>query len=169
MDELYPQLVPLLWSTIHRFTRKTRSCWDREDMLSLANLAAVLAYQSYDPQRGKLSTHVVRHVWCALASESRRRSCDWQYVPLTRDVQKNKTSTFDLQTFLEDLPSDDTKLLVRLILDTPCDVRLFLQEGRETAKRIKRAVICALRQIGWTKKKITKQLRTVERNWELRT
>ncbi len=162
MNELYVQYKSLLWKTIYRFIHTTGSKWDLDDMKSTTNVAFVKAYQSHDSQKGALSTYIVHQVWYALASEARKRSNDWKYVPLPIHVRKREQE-FSVFEFLENLPSDDTRLIVRLILDTPCDVRLFLQEGRETAKRIQRAVWSVLSQLGWTKKKIKKNFHLIRK------
>ncbi len=162
MNNLYLRYQSLLWKTIYRFIHITGSKWDLDDMKSIANVAFVKACQSHDPQKGKLSTHVIRQVWYAMASEARTRTNDWQYVPLTRHIVQKNREEFTLTEFLEDLPSDDTRLIVRLILDTPCDVRLFLHEGKETAKRIQRAVWSVLEQLGWTKKKIKRNFHLIK-------
>ncbi len=165
MDELYVQYKSLLWKTIYRFIHTTGSKWNLDDMKSLANVAFVKACQSHDPQKGELSTHIINQVWYALASEARKRSNDWKYVPLTIHVRKREQE-FSVFEFLENLPSEDTRLIVRLILDTPCDVRLFLHEGRETAKRIQRAVLSVLSQLGWTKKKIKRNFHLIKEQFD---
>lgn len=81
-DHSEAHAIAIAWNTVRRVQWSDRPSCGWDDLASVALIAAVLAHRTYDPARGKFTTHVVGRVRSAVADMMR------MHQPLSRRWHK---------------------------------------------------------------------------------
>ncbi len=156
ITETYHSVEKLIWRTTNRFHQCHTTTESTDDLLSIAHMAFVEAYHSYDSSKGaSFSTWTVRMVWWHLLNAN--RDAQLPIVDTEHEVTDSQ-SNFHLFEFLEEL-TEDARIITKLILDTPTDLAEVIQREYVPRATIRRWLI----RLGWTAKRITESFAEIRR------
>ena len=129
-----------------------------EELVSEANEAFVKAYKKYNFKRGEFTTlihHAVNnHLKSLMKKRSRARKKSVKLLTNQKGMERHtKKITFTLHKFMDSL-SEDSKFIVKLILDTPNDIKeignkLSFDKGKWT-----RFLKNHISNLGWDQDKV---------------
>lgn len=149
LQTTYEDVKRLIHSTVHKFYEKYGG--DYEELVSEANLAFMVAYNTYNPSRAKFSTWLVRMIVWRLLSLQRVEAA-FSHEPLT-DVGE-MTEVMDLSDLINGM-SDDAKTVVNMVIASPRRLtRLVEKRGRGTPVHYRGALRELLLDLNWTTKQI---------------
>lgn len=153
----YEDVEFLIKKTVHEFQKRYGG--DFEELQSHAHLLFMDAWKKHNRERASFPTWCRYRVWYGLLDVLRtkmQKDNRHKQVPLSPDATAPRPW---LREFLADL-SNDAKMIVMLVLDTPKDIELNMRRRRRLYKeekdraRTRRAVREFLRDIGWTKDQV---------------
>lgn len=150
LTETYNDVKLLIYKVTHHFT--ARSGLPFEELLSEAHYIFARAYRNYDPKRfsSKFSSFLYFSLHCELKNFIKKQ---YKHRNLL-EVNEECVGTEDANRFrvsVESGLSEEAKLVVALILDTPQEMRAVM---RWNSVRGKRSMLVSLREhlidLGWT-------------------
>lgn len=149
-SETYDEMLPIIWNQIHEFKRRFRdtpaNAITHEELLSSANETFVDTYYNYDHTRGPFFKRLSFQIWYNFLKEHvikvnrrtvRENGCV-NYVDMSEDPFPTNQQRFNLLEFIDEL-TEDAKVVVRLILDTPEDLIIAMRNdtprpGRQSTR-----------------------------------
>ena len=140
---------------------------DAEEYRSAADEWWMKAFERYDPAlRDSFEAWVRTKAAMGMMEHHRREYVRNNLRPRKhRDLTNHPTAVppeFDLDEFLEGL-SEDAKMVVLLVLDTPIDVRLNLaQRGGDEPKNYRAALREFLGDLGWSFARVMASFREIK-------
>lgn len=142
ITESYEDVRLLIYSTIHRFIRSYGG--DFEDLLSDANEFYMLAYRTWDRNKGPFPSWVRFQVWTELLERVRRNTSKNNRLPrLYADITTMEHKRrFSLEDFTFDLSADAAEVVKWITLNPPkgpsklCIVRKHLNQQGWSGERI---------------------------------
>lgn len=160
LELVWHEVKNLVYSIVNRYVRAANL--EKEEAESVAHLAAVNAYYSYDPDRGTIETWIANHVRYAMQEMIRSRAQQKKYTTVSESTPDRRKPTFKLKELMEGV-SQDAKRMIWLTLARPTTVELsIMMMGGENIINIRRAVKEVLRESGWTWKRITETFREIK-------
>jgi len=153
---LFEENINLIRKIAWSFHRTTGVEWD--ELFSEACLSFVIGLRSYNPKKGKLSTHLQKCITNHLIDFTRRYH---DIVPASDLIDENalgyQTSEPDSSFFYNfNSLSEEAKYVCDMILSSPEE---FLEESRKLARK---HIIDKLRKEGWSWPKIWKSFREIK-------
>jgi hypothetical protein len=141
---------------VFRFTERYRV--DLEEARSLAHLAFLEAFKTYDRKRASFSTYVYQKICSKLFEWHRRTICRQvisKIVPHDLETLPHVSRYWFLTDLLDSL-SEDGKAVVMLALDSPPDIKhILVEQGSFTPKSIRSAIQQFLVDLGWARDRIS--------------
>jgi len=146
-------------------------CWkfqkqrggDFDDLLSVANMGFMRAYNTYVPTRSKFTTWVWHCVWNILLDEMSKSHWRSQREKTSYDTELLEKvdpidERFDLGETLKEY-SKDSQVIMKLVLTSPEEI-LRLCHGEE--KTFRSPVRAYLGKLGWTARRIAESFRDIK-------
>lgn len=138
-----------------------------EELRSVANVAFVKAYESYD---GSSSFKAWVHTKVVHALMSHARACRRKHYKRKEvaGIDLNKVPTkeapkFDLWALVSSLGEDAAEVVRLAVVDTPADVYLSMaQRGRRTPRCFRSCLREYLMDVGWPAEKVAAAFREVK-------
>jgi DNA-directed RNA polymerase specialized sigma24 family protein len=146
-NDLYKEVAPSLQALACSFTNRGI---DLDDLIAETNLVFVriLRDKTYKKKRASFRTYVCRCAWNKLRdiclSHHKRRELEERQKEHLKHMSPNQT-TQRLITIIDSMTSD-CQTVVKLILDTPSDIKLLTQTGIRSHLKAK----------GWNRRQIKK-------------
>lgn len=167
MQTCYEGVRRLIHQQIHR-TVGNGAVYDVDQAQSDANLAFCEAWHTFNPEKGRFTTHVGFRVHVRLLNEMRRNCRRRRHVlfsELTEDVSggfhKHEVDP-SLPPWVERL-SNDGKALVKLALKQPKDVEWFIAErGSDGISTVRSCLREFLLQLGWDAERVRNAFQEVK-------
>ena len=149
-DETYQDVEKLIyrlaWNAVDRYGGEF------DEYVSAGHLGYMKAYQTHDPSRGAFTTHLWHCVVNAITDVRRAKERDGRQSLLgDGDEKLPARNGFDLGRFLTEL-SEDAKLMVRAVVDSPGDLTLLLRTT--STRQIRRGLYQMLKSVGWSPARI---------------
>lgn len=126
--EAYEDLHSLKCSVIQKFQQKYGGMWDDWD--SHADEIFMSAWTRYDTKKGKFATWYAFLLYKEFMEKVRRQSmkgAKLKQVDYNLELYNKPKDSWNCIEFLRDL-SEDARMVVMLVLDTPNDIKLALAE-----------------------------------------
>lgn len=170
-EETFLELRQLISYTVHKFNQTHSLRYD--DAHSTANLAFIMAYNNYDPNKGTVfSSWVVTKVIKGLLEDVRQmvRNRSFKFNTILEDelllevaVQSNYgQSLIDLLDTLE-AEDPDADYVANLALDPPQEIVNFLNRyGAFTGSNYRIAIRWYLQEKGWSKERIKEAFQNIK-------
>jgi len=166
MGLCYQDVEKLLHKQVHRLVGNGIA-YNKEQAVSDANLAFVMAYHNYDSSRAQFNTHVGYRVLMRIKTEF-RKLCK-KPRPLTfSELDENGQNQVAMKLSVKphkvekerpewsDLLSKDAREVVDLVLNSPKDIIMMVDEkGNNSANSYRSSIKEYLSGIGWNKRRIS--------------
>ncbi len=162
LTETYSDTERLIVKIAHDFHRKYGNTYGTvEELISIGNESFMKAYNS-DKGKSSFVTWLFIQVTHGILDEIRRRTKRQKRLPeSTNGLDSVSYSAalaqpplkFFLHEFLDEL-TDDAKLVVELVLDTPNDLLEIMREDNGNRKKASASIRQYLLGCGWTVKRI---------------
>ena len=156
----YQSVRPLLYQLCRRFHARHGGEWD--ELVSEANECFTVAWHSYQPAKGKLTTWVHWKVWHGLLEghrsrakqHSRRIDLDMARLPSRK--------RFDLHELVQEV-SDDAAAVIELTVGTPMELLLECRclQRKPKASSVRAALVDFLLDTGWSAARILETFREI--------
>lgn len=161
----------LIKHTVHHYRRLHGGDW--EDLFSTALQAFMKAFETHgESKAGKKSsfTSYVRWVvWHDLMSEGRRIAYRGNLLKKVDNSvlqdQETRPCGWAFTEFLEDLSSEDARLLVKMIIDAPEELATIIRKRNLKPRGIKNLVRDFLLESGWTLSRFSEAFEEVKEIW----
>lgn len=148
VTQTYYDVQNMLYDIAHKFLRKYGG--DFEELVSQANLYFMTAYNSFSSKKSNFTTWCYFIVWKGLLNE-RQKEIKTNYIPCDTNGYDEDGCFID---FIDEL-SEDSKIIVGLILDTPNDLKILIERKGGTLPKVKTVIREHLNELGWSMKRIT--------------
>ena len=164
MLETYNESQEVLWSQIKRFRRRIKHPDATPDnLLSIANEVFVIVYTDFDDTKSSsFSKRLSFLIWFRFlrefvqipTQEKRRVTGETRVINMAEhEIAEPTKPSFDITEFLEEL-SIDAKMIVKLVIDTPKDLRSAINK-EHLSSHLKSGIKHYLTGLGWTTKRVT--------------
>ena len=151
-EETYQDVEKLIyrlaWNAVERYGGE----WD--EYVRAGHLAYMKAWEAHDANRGAFTTILWRCMVNAITDVRRAKERDGRQSLLgDGDEKLPARNGFDLGRFLTEL-SEDAKLMVRAVVDSPGDLTLLLRTT--STRQIRRGLYQMFKSVGWSPARIIK-------------
>lgn len=147
IEESYVDVEKLLYQTAHLFQKRYGGEFD--ELVGIANLAFTEAYRSYNGA-SKFATWTRFVAWRLMLDHVDNEIKSKRTRPQDFEITEHKSPLIDVLDELE----EDAKTVVELVLHTPEDLQLLIQDSGGGIKKIKSVLTMYLSKLGWKQKRI---------------
>lgn len=171
--ETYRDVERLIWKTVYEFQRRYGGEFD--ELLSTANLAFAISYNTHDPGKSSFVTWVRNYIWYTLMNDRRPalqhpvaflgdhdvdvKSTSPEPDPFeTALIDPSETAIADLF----DLVSEDAAEVLGLVLNAPASLQARVMQKGGTPMNWRSTVREHLLALGWGAKRVNESFREIK-------
>lgn len=163
--ETYTDVERLIAKLVWKYSADWGPFRDSEEIRAEANLVFVKAFHEYDRSRSEFTTCLQFKIWKWFQNRMRKHYAELHRMRMETanlNLITRKQSRFHLPDLIDEL-SSDAATIVRLIVDTPNDLRHILKHRHSgTAINVRWALAEFLKDLGWTVERITESFTEIK-------
>ena len=165
IDDTYKDVENLVYHICHVFQSKHGG--DFDDLLSIAHQVFMDAFNCWTPGLAPFTSYLSTCIYRRLLLEKRQNS----RIP-TISLDKTETSigwdpvdksrSFSIKDFTEEL-SDDAKLIISLVLETPTELAKIINDKGGHPKNVRSTIRQYLTKLNWTYNRISESFDEIKK------
>lgn len=164
VEDTYLDVEDLIYHVCNIFQTKHGGNFD--DYVSLANQVFMDVYASWKSGLAPFTSYLSTCIYRRLLDE-KRKDMRWKIVSISPTEQnedgiilEDKSRTFNFSEFAEEL-SEDARIVVSLVLDTPDEIARIVAGKGGHAKNFRSTVREHLSRLGWTYNRIVESFEEI--------
>lgn len=154
LQETYEEMELLIYDIVHKFQRRYGG--DFEELKSEGHVIFMKACNTYDPAKGQFSTWLVFLLKNGMIDNLKKRIKNSQHVIYgnTDEHKQGGTGQDHFLVNLKDRLQEESKDILKLILDMPKDLEAMVLERGGKPRNLRSSLRDYLVSCGWTIKQV---------------